>query len=272
MTSKFDPAFFLYLNPGIPADLESAQTYASEHPECTFGSNDLLPKNFDGFIFIEQHGQAIDVSGINSLLMTRDEFLTCFVKNLMVAAELSSTNTFRTLSSITSFGISCGDDVRIRRGRYCVTVARVVAVDHKAGRLILHNPSFNYSPQDGCNERYVLEGIRIKDPLRVATIAYFRGAYDGPCEVIDDFNADLYRLLYPDTRCMTPAEAYNDCLVHIAACRPRIKSVDDLAVCGAIQKVIRGISDDFCKTSMDTVPTTSAVLGFVEGCTSIGFY
>lgn len=128
--------------------------------------------------------------------------------------------------TLNASNLRVGDEVRILRGagEYVIDGHVSAIVDSNAFRLNATSPPTWPSSDNGTvfgvdvtsndsDVDYVLFGIRVSDPDRVAHINYTRRFHAGfsneaPTQQLEPFNAELYQTLYPDARFLTEDEAF----------------------------------------------------------------
>ena len=223
--AKFDAAYFLYLNPQLNSNLTSAEAfsyYSTQSNLVLYADPQFVSTSFDPEVYIEQHRDIANVSLLASLIPYEEE--ARFVRNLNVPSRLTSKNLFLVLSStrkLTPNSINVGDVLRIKKCVFSVAEATVTWVDYAAGLVRVSNPRFDFVD---LGSTYTLEGIRVPDARRIATINYLSNVNFAEGKQTGLFNRELYALLYPDARCKTARDAYLDMLSH----GNRISSVFDL--------------------------------------------
>ena len=220
----FDAAFFLYLNPALALDgvhLECAEEYYATHSDSSlYGDSALVPRSFNERVYIEDHRTVADVSPLNRLIVEAScgcDDQESFVNNINLEAKLVAKNTLRLCREVSELQLGERDEIKISRATSVksTSYARVVHVDPDDRRTIkLSNAFFDFEDRD---TRYFVHGIRVADVQRVAVINYVASAVrkDECCRLdfprVDcDFNAELYKVMYPDARALTSMGAYMD--------------------------------------------------------------
>lgn len=256
--TRFDPAFFLYLNPAVlNLDVETAEAYYAENiKRSLYGDASLLPTCFNEKIYIEHNKDVCDVSNLNMYIKTEqnsqcDEDDTCgcrkidcrygdFVDNISMPLELVAKNTF--LVAVPSDGeisermINVNDEIKIRKGKCDFVYATVTEVDRYEYKIKVTNRYFDFVPKNEYCDRYFLLGIKVADVRRIAIINFIKNAVKHndkkdhvPYKLDAKFNVELYKMLYPDARCFSQIDAYKDLISRDNRGEHRIRSVKDMA-------------------------------------------
>ena len=263
----FDPAFYLYLNPTLRVQhgvtVDTAETYFSEHSHDTlYADPALVPVCFNESVYIEDHKNVIDVSPLNRAIMEDEQDCTVdsnsnscshactgkFVNNIGVRIHLISRNKFKVCHETCHDGIPQRsmqnlDEITIQKGRHDLAHARVTNVSPCRTEFMVSNQYFDFTDRDAA---YHVAGIKVSDPCRVALINYMgaqihnqhhhRNSRTGElCKIerlnhIDStFNAELYKMLYPDARSLTCMGAYLDYASRKSHGHERIHAAMDFA-------------------------------------------
>jgi hypothetical protein len=115
-----------------------------------------------------------------------------------------------------------GDTVLVETAEGTSAQAGLLAVDHAARRVVFDRYV------DGGGEPVLVVGIKVSDARRIAAVNIARGVH-GTTAPDPEFNADLYALLYPDSRGYDPALAYLDYVSRAVAGDARVGKSSDLA-------------------------------------------
>ena len=246
----FDAAFFLYLNPEVDTDLETAEAYYRTHlSETLYGDAALVPSCFNEKIYLEEHRKTADVSHLNQLVIENDHKnediddtdVCCrhgdYVDNLKFRVKLVSKNKFRLScrDELTPKLLNVFDEVKIQKSPCDVAYATVTSIDD--GCITVSNRYFDFCDGKAC---YELCGIRVADIRRVAIINYMKNAVGACaaefCKIDPTFNVELYKVLYPDARSLTCMGAYLDYVSHSHKGDRRIHAASDL--CTSLELII----------------------------------
>ena len=181
---------------------------------------------------IEDNGKYVstifqDVTLINSNVFKFNNLVFCYSNNVYGSncncpcpcSNAAFSNTYSNASSnckffITACNLNVGDSVKIVKNNvhtYYATVSNIIDGE----TILLYNRNYSFTDFTGS---YILYGIKLYDPYRIATINYLQslqsnyGAPPATDLYYDDvnFNPDLYRMLYPDTRHLEDSAAYID--------------------------------------------------------------
>lgn len=231
----FEPVMFLYLNPQLIVQsnitsIEQALVFKKNNENASFLSNlEMIPPSFDEFVFISDHKSIIDVSQLNQFIKTsmvmcdgvtleEAEQHGCYYSTIYRNAYIKDVNTFQfNLPGDTSnFSLSCcnlsqGDRVKLVKNKSEIHYGVVESIidEHT---FVLSNDLYAFTD----NAEYLVDGIKLYDPLRLARINYLKlyqqtGTVSSNYVNIDpEFNYELYKLLYKNARLMSKETAYID--------------------------------------------------------------
>jgi hypothetical protein len=254
--NDFDPAFFVYLNPELVAfrglTVENARsTYLDPEVPSLYVRQSVIPRSFNEHVFLENHRRACDISDLNRLILLTDDQESGgeFLRNINQKVALVSTNRFSLRADCPSefrFSpkvMSVGDRIQIVKNNAIRLEATVAAIDEGQESFTACNAKFDFEDRGAC---YFLHGIMVADLRRIAYINYVVLLLGSRCRatVYDkEFNPELYKLLYPETRAFTREKAF----LHYTSCREsgdmRIGAVQDLRLSPARQEVLDGDTD-----------------------------
>lgn len=274
LPEDFGPAGFLLLNPELPAfsNVVTVEQAIDKYPEEYSNLPYKLPlpdgktihdmPPFSSSVYIAQHKDDIDVSALdgvirkarrNTLTLGKDEDdeeeeqddgQGTFVPNFFRKIKLVDANLFRIDDglditddlAITPCNMLIGNEVKILKdqGR-SVIYARVT--DIPGDRTFAVSDDFRDDITDEDAE-YVLFGIKVADPDRIAQVNYARRYLQGfsnefPTYDVKPFNPDLYKMLYPDSRFLTGEEAFVSFQNNWTANDFRISKAKDILNAGA---------------------------------------
>lgn len=232
---SFDPVLLLYLNPELYLDenitsVEQAfQYYSQNSNQGLWYSLDTLPTNFEEGVFISDHKNIINISALNQTIKHANlidgealddvEKIGKYMPTIYRSAYLRGRNMFQfNLPGdgqnfyITPCNINVGDWLKLVKNGSEILYGSVAS--------IIDSTTFTL-----CNDRYdfteladyLVYGIKVYDPLRLARINYLRVYSASPTPpttnyvtVDPEFNYELYKILYPDSRLLDREAAYVD--------------------------------------------------------------
>lgn len=259
MMNAFD---YMYLNPELSAymnvlTVEQAQTYYSLNSNANLANNiSIIPSNFNSEVFLTS---SRDIANISSL--SRDIFLAMsnmklnamqisrkqkYVANIYQQAIYNGSNNFTLTGSNTlgSNNMIVGDSIRVIDPSSTELYFTVIDT---AGSMFTVSNSFNILYP---SSNYLVYGIKVTDYDRIAQINYARiiGGYSNITSnyqivsavttsntnyinnITDsNFNATLYRILYPDARALSDTQTYLDWVNKRKNETYRIINVDDIS-------------------------------------------
>lgn len=238
-TPGFNPALFLYLNPELQAysnviSVEAASNYYYTNPE---GSNllyslDDIPPQFDANVYITDRQNLVNASALNHVIYTAMvnegydpkllESTGRYVSTIYEDMVLEDTNRFVLTDSNYELNelnnLSSNDWIKILKNNGVVLYTKVSEVVSSNVFTVQHPYYPNFTIRDP-SATYTLMGIKIYDADRLARIHYLRyldqdsnvtPQVPGNITYTDDFNYELYQVLYPDARVLSKEAAYID--------------------------------------------------------------
>ena len=262
-TGQFDAFAFLYLNPSLNLQsVEEAYTFALSNSNDIVGllSNlSGMPNTFTTSVFIADNRDIINISGLNTAIK-QSMLAEGFSSNTIDAGGKYYSTIFRDINLVGSntfafsnqypyansnFKISVsnlqpGDKVKIHQnneGTYFY--ANVLSVDSNATpnaftfSMLYPNEHFPvYTGSNPDSNIYSLFGIKLFDADRLARIEYLRLSSNNPYVVAnlptDEFNYELYKVIYPDTRLLSPEDAFENYKSYLGTPAFRVAQFQDL--------------------------------------------
>jgi hypothetical protein len=227
---SFNPIDFLYLNPELQAysnviTIEDALSYYSANPQASnlVYDTSLITSNLDPYNLLSTNKDILPVSHLNAVIYRgmSNEGLTTkeiyskakFVRTLYRDVYLTSSNTFTLIDGSFQFSennVSINDTIKVLdsiKSEFIFTVS-----NYTSSSISIYPHKYIF----GQDSNYVIDGIKLIDPLRIAKISLVR-QYDlvssNQSNVLPEsgsFNPALYRVLYPDATRLSDKEAYND--------------------------------------------------------------
>lgn len=228
----------LYLNPELVVNnnitsIEEAQIYAQSNTSL-WSTLDPIPPVFDANVFISDHKNNINVSGINALIKQASlidgeslndienggVYIPTIYRNAYLHPSSSSNNyTFKfnlpgdqSQFTITSSNLNSNDHLKIIKNNVETFFVQVTSiVDSET--FVVDGGFYQFLDTSA---DYLVIGIKVYDPLRLARINYLRlfalqqSIPNNNVNVDPDFNYELYQVLYPDTRLLDRQSAYVD--------------------------------------------------------------
>lgn len=226
---SFNPNEFLYYNPELQAysninTIEDANTlHANGHTSNFIYDTSVIPSQFDPLVFLSTNKDFLPISwmskvirtamsndGLNdSEINTKSRFTTTILSPVVTSMSnvfsLGNYPTYR----FDSNNLNVGDDVKLvdnDKAEYILTVTSCTP-----SNFTVSSNKYIFT-----NTTYVLEGIRVIDPLRMAKVFLARDfattlsnqQYSLP--VSGSFNPSLYKVLYPDASTLNDQDAYVD--------------------------------------------------------------
>jgi hypothetical protein len=244
----FNAIDYIYLNPELPAysnilTIEDALNFHdtdSNGPSLVYDTS-IIPSNLDPFVFLSTNKDIIPIAKLSQSVfdaMSNDnipiaEIISTgrFVSSIVKDIRYTANNRF-TLSNTSSYNfnvsnLNIGDEIRVfddLKREYFFTVNNYSSSNIFIGshKYILHISS-----------NYILDGIKVFDPLRVAKTGLVRigeNALSNTSNILPEsgtFNASLYRLLYPNASRLTDQEAYIDYISKRKNNQLRINNADE---------------------------------------------
>lgn len=261
--SAFNPVDYLYLNPELVAymnvlSIEQAKTYYDTNPGIHIPVNiSVIPSSFDAEVFLASSKDVANMSSLSRdiVFAMSNQGLSSgqiakkqkYVPNLYCTAQYTGANTFSVAgTTLNSNNLSVKDSIKIHDER---SVEMFFTVDSLTANTF--TVSSNHStPGLYATSNYLLYGINVTDYDRIARINYARiiGGYSNVDQygtivsalpVLNtnylsdignsNFNALLYRALYPDSRALDDKDTYLDWVSKRKNEIYRIVNVDDIA-------------------------------------------
>jgi len=263
---SFNPIDFLYYNPELQAysnivTIEDAQAYyQSGIAGNLVYDTSVIPSNLDPLVFLSTNKDILPLSWMsktvgqamsNEGLSTRDiESKSKFATTIFSPVVYTNSNSF-TISDYPAYrldsnNLNIGDDVRIVdsvKTEYLLTVSTLTP-----SNFVVNTNKYTLLSQSN----YVLDGIKLTDPLRMAKLFLAR---DFPVTFANQqntlpesgrFNAAMYKLLYPDASSLSDQGAYIDYISKRKNNIFRINNADELLanLVNTSNQVITGVNID----------------------------
>lgn len=237
-TTTFNPAMLLYMNPELQAfsniiTVEQARDFHDAGNDANLVVDySPVPKAFDEQVYISDNKNVMNISGLNQVIkaamlndgedeegLERDGryYSTIYRRGLLYGL-----NTFRVndagdmnIFQISPSNLNVGDWVKIIKNNSEFHYGKVTSILDTETFTLSNN---RYAFLDS-NAEYIVHGIKLYDPLRLARIAYMReysSANAGPppdsglTKIDAKFNYELYKMLYPDARLLSREAAFID--------------------------------------------------------------
>jgi len=261
-TGQFDAFAFLYLNPSLNLQsVEDAYTFALSNSNDAVGllSNlSGIPNTFTTNVFIADNRDIINISGLNTAIkqsMLAEGFSSNTIDaggkyystifrdiNLVGSNTFAFSNQYPYTNSnflISVSNLQVGDKVKIQQNSEGYFYANVLSVDSNAtpnaftfSMLYQNEPLPVYTGSNPDSNSYNLIGIKLFDADRLARIEYLRLSSNNPYVVAnlptDEFNYELYKIIYPDTRLLTPEDAFENYKSYLGTPAFRVAQFQDL--------------------------------------------
>ena len=260
--SVFNAFDYLYLNPELSAymnvtSVEQAQTYYNANTSKYLATSlSVLPSNFNSEVFLTS---ARDLANISSLsqgikLAMANQGLTAqqiskkqkYVANVYQSVQYLGANAFGFTGSntISSNNLISGDAIKVIDDK-STEMYFTVASSTSNSFMINTNNTILYQ-----SSNYLFYGINVTDYDRIAQVNYARiiGGYSNVNSngvavsavsssntnfvanaANSNFNPQLYRMLYPDSRALSDVQTYLDWVNKRKNEVYRILNVDDVA-------------------------------------------
>jgi hypothetical protein len=227
---SFNPIDYLYFNPELQAysnvlTIEGAFSYHESNPQLSnlVPNTSLIPAILDPYNILTTNKDILPISYLNATIyqgMSNEGFSykeiyskSKFVRTLYQDVYLTSPNTFTLVNGtfqFTNSNINRNDVIKVInniKSEFVFTVS-----NYTSSTISIYPHKYDLGP--GSN--YVIDGIKVIDPLRIAKISLVR-QYDlvssNQNNVLPEsgsFNPALYKLLYQDAARLTDREAFND--------------------------------------------------------------
>ncbi len=225
-----------------------------------YDTNDI-PRDFDAATYLISNRDGLRISDINQRIRdhmlahgwdpkdlvragsSREMFMATIDKDVHVhgrPSELEFCLAFDDATYVIHDGnMVAGDDVMIRTAIAGGThvIATVTSVVHKSNTCIVRVSNMDQARffEEPSRLHLRMHGQRLYDIKRLASINYVRGYRSLVGSVMDpsrdrEFNAEFYRTLYPETRCLDDYAAYLDYSKHMNDGNPRVGKASQLAL------------------------------------------
>lgn len=251
--SGFNPVYFMYLNPELCissniSTVEQALQFwnAAPKPAPWHTNIDFIPSALDEAAFIGDNKAKMNISALNKQIYQTMSNQGYTVNDLNKISTYSiptiyksvyftgASNTLKfnnpgdsNLFYINYSNLNIGDEIKIVREKATVIHTRVTSIlDNQT--FMVDTPCINKPAQ------YLLHGIKLYDPLRIARINHLAIYPPSPVDEVEivnvepEFNYNLYTLLYPDSRVLTKEAAFVDYINRYGNNDARIGNVKDL--------------------------------------------
>ena len=238
--SDFNPATLLYLNPELQAysnivTIEEARDYyllKGSNANIMYSLSEL-PTGFDTKIFVSDNKDGLNISDLNrtiKLAMSNDGYTPYdlqvfgqYQPTIYKDLRLVGTNTFAYADlgyQITDCNLAAGDDVKLVVNEVEYAFGEVITTDPLTNTFSISNFYGKTYSNNEENDTFLLYGHKIWDFERLGLVNWARnnrscnpifGDFSNRYYGLDpDFNVELYKLLYPDARILTPEQAILD--------------------------------------------------------------
>jgi hypothetical protein len=227
---SFNPIDFLYFNPELQAysnviTIEDAFAYYNTHnPGDLVYDTSVIPSNLEPIVFLSTNKDALPISWMSQtirsamsnegLLQSEINTKAKYCTTIYTPVTYSADNEFSSLLypdyQFDSNNITIGDEIKLVddvKHEYVMTVTQLTPAT-----ITVAPNKFSLPPSSS----YILDGIKVVDPLRMAKIFMARDfniTYSNQQSTLPDsgsFNAPLYKLLYPDATSLTDQAAFID--------------------------------------------------------------
>lgn len=239
---------YLYYNPELQAfsnviTIEDAISYLNTNPYASniIPNSNNIPTNVDSTSVLSVNRDTIPISYFNYVIQTAmsNEGISIneinskakYVPSLRQQVSYVGSNLFQLNDmtyAFTDSNLRVGDFVKVLDPQ---SSELFLTVDNKT-TTTFHVASHKYNIETSSN--YILDGVRLVDPLRVAKIGLLRNYGTLPQDqsnVLPEsgtFNPTLYRLLYPDAARLNDQDAYADFISKRKANVLRINNAEDI--------------------------------------------
>lgn len=229
--ASFNAIDYLYYNPELQAysnviTIEDAQQYynTSNNANLLVPDTTIIPSNLDPYLIITTNKDNIHISDLShtiSLAMTNEglsyediQSKGKYITTIFQDVTFIGSNVFQLYEpfsySFNNSNIRVGDDIKINDDVKREYYLKVSSCSTDSFTVAPHKYFF-YS-----NSNYLLDGIKVIDPLRVAKVSLARNFVTITSNQTTytpesgAFNPTLYRALYPDAAVMTDQQAFID--------------------------------------------------------------
>lgn len=239
---------YLYYNPELQAfsnvvTIEDAINYLNSSPNASnlIPNTNIIPDPFDAVSILAVNRDTIPISYFNNVIkvaMSNEGIPTTevvskakYVSSIRQGVSYVGANVFSLNSATYTFSsnnLKIGDNVKVLdplSGEILLTVQSLTNKTFTAS-------SHKYNLQSSSN--YILDGINLVDPTRVAKIGLVRQFATLPqnqSNVLPEsgaFNPTLYKILYPDAARLNDQEAYADFISKRKANVLRINNAEEI--------------------------------------------
>jgi hypothetical protein len=239
---------YLYYNPELQAfsnvvTIENAIVYLSTYPNASnlIPNMSVLPSTVDAVSILSVNRDTLPTSYMNYVIKTA--MFNEGISETEVFSKAKYTSSVRQPMSylgsnvfqlndltyaFTESNLRVGDDIRVLDP---VSSELLLTVENKTTN------TFQVAPHKytiGLSSNYILDGIKLIDPLRIAKIGLVRNIATLPenqSNVLPDsgtFNPTLYKVLYPDAARLNDQQAYSDFLSKRKANVLRVNNAEDI--------------------------------------------
>jgi hypothetical protein len=249
--SGFNAIDYLYYNPELQAysnviTIENAQVYynTSNNSQLLVPNTSLVPPKFDPFLLITTNKDNIHISDLSQSIrlamsnegLTNEEIQSKsrFITTIFQDIDYMSNNVFQLTTfptyTFNSSNLQVGDEVKLNdevKREFYLSVASYTPSNFTVNS---HRHVFYTS------SNYIIDGIKVVDPLRVAKISLVRNyvsASDTQTSILPEsgvFNPTLYRALYPDAANLTDQQAFIDYIAKRKNNVLRVNNAEELIV------------------------------------------
>lgn len=229
--SSFNPIEYLYFNPELQAysnvvSIEQAQIYYNTSNDASnlIYDTTVIPINLDPFVLLATNKDILPISYLSHTIRqamsnegldkadiaSKAKFATTIFQNMYYNSSNSNFNLIDTSFGFTINNLRVGDEVKVLdsiKREHIFTVSNLTPSNFTVN-------SHKYTLYNSSN--YLLDGIKIVDPLRVAKISLIRNyasTVANQSNVLPEsgaFNPTLYKTLYPDAALLSDRNAYID--------------------------------------------------------------
>lgn len=250
MSNGFNPIEFLYLNPELQAysnviTIEDAQVYYNSFNGASNLEYDtsIIPTTLDPFIFISTNKDILPISLLSHTIRlamsnegldradisSKTKFATTiFQETVYNSANGSFQLTGYPSYTLNSSNLRAGDEIRMYdyiKREYSFTVSSLTSSSFtvRPHKYTIYNTS-----------NYLLDGIKVVDPLRLAKISLVRDYTEtttNQSNILPEsgsFNPTLYKTLYPDAALLTDQSAFIDYISKRKNNILRVNNADEL--------------------------------------------
>lgn len=239
---------YLYFNPELQAfsniiTIENAITYLNSNPSASnlIPNTNTLPSTIDALSVLSVNRDTIPISYFNSIIKTAmsNEGISSneiyskakYITSIRQQVLYTGCNNFQIVDSnyiFTESNLRVGDDIKMLDP---LSNEILFNINSKTSTVFQVEPhKYNLS----VSSNYILDGVKLVDPMRVAKIGLLRQYGTLPenqSNIIPEsgaFNPTLYRLLYPDAARLNDQEAYADFISKRKTNILRINNAEDI--------------------------------------------